>query len=104
MRHHRPRALTGCSARVATAGGPERGGGRGGGGGGGGGGPPHPRPMQLKVLYHGNCFDGCASAALFTARFFGEREGTRLSEVVAYRPLHHQQGDPFPQPTPSTAT
>lgn len=51
--------------------------------------------MQLKVLYHGNCFDGCASAALF-GRFFVEREGTRL-EAVRFVPLHHQQGDPFPR-------
>jgi hypothetical protein len=51
--------------------------------------------MQLELLYHGNCFDGCASAALFS-RFFREREGTRLS-AVSYRPLHHQQGDPFPK-------
>ncbi len=50
--------------------------------------------MRLKVLYHGNCFDGCASAALF-GRFFVEREGTRL-EAVRFVPLHHQQGDPFP--------
>jgi hypothetical protein len=51
--------------------------------------------MQLELLYHGNCFDGCASAALF-ARFFREREGTRLS-AISVRPLHHQQGDPFPK-------
>lgn len=51
--------------------------------------------MQLKVLYHGNCFDGCASAALF-GRFFVEREGARL-DAVRFVPLHHQQGDPFPK-------
>jgi hypothetical protein len=51
--------------------------------------------MQLKVLYHGNCFDGCASAALF-GRFFVEREGTRLA-AVSFLPLQHQQGDPFPK-------
>jgi hypothetical protein len=51
--------------------------------------------MRLKVLYHGNCFDGCASAALF-ARFFVEREGGRL-DAVAFAPLHHGQGDPFPK-------
>jgi hypothetical protein len=51
--------------------------------------------MQLKVLYHGNCFDGCASAALF-ARFFIEREGARV-DAVRYAPLQHQQGDPFPK-------
>lgn len=50
--------------------------------------------MQLKILYHGNCFDGCASAALF-ARFFVEREGSRL-HAVSFAPLHHQQGDAFP--------
>jgi hypothetical protein len=50
--------------------------------------------MQLKLLYHGNCFDGCASAALFS-RFLAEREGARLSGV-RYHPLQHQQGDPFP--------
>jgi hypothetical protein len=50
--------------------------------------------MQLKVLYHGNCFDGCASAALFT-RFLVEREGARIASV-RYEPLQHQQGDPFP--------
>ncbi len=51
--------------------------------------------MRLKVLYHGNCFDGCASAAVFT-RFFVEREGGRL-ESIAYAPLHHQPGDAFPK-------
>jgi hypothetical protein len=50
--------------------------------------------MRLKVLYHGNCFDGCASAALF-GRFFVEREGARL-DTVSFVPVHHQQGDPFP--------
>lgn len=50
--------------------------------------------MQLQVLYHGNCFDGCASAALFT-RFFVEREGARLG-AVSFVPLQHRQGDPFP--------
>jgi len=50
--------------------------------------------MQLEILYHGNCFDGAASAAIFS-RFFVEREGARL-EAVRYTPLHHKQGDPFP--------
>ncbi len=51
--------------------------------------------MQLEILYHGNCFDGCASAALLS-RFFVEREGARL-DAVRHVPLHHQQGDPFPK-------
>ncbi len=50
--------------------------------------------MQLKVLYHGNCFDGCASAAVFS-RFFVEREGGHLG-AVSFVPLHHGPGDPFP--------
>jgi hypothetical protein len=50
--------------------------------------------MQLTVLYHGNCFDGCASAALL-GRFLAEREGARLSGI-RHRPMAHGQGDPFP--------
>jgi hypothetical protein len=50
--------------------------------------------MHLTILYHGNCFDGCASAALL-GRFVAEREGARLDGVV-HRPMAHRQGDPFP--------
>ncbi len=50
--------------------------------------------MDLTILYHGNCFDGCASAAFF-GRFMAEHEGPRLGGVV-HRPMAHQQGDPFP--------
>jgi hypothetical protein len=50
--------------------------------------------MPLHVLYHGNCFDGCASAALF-GRFAREHLGL-AGEAIRYRPLQHQQGDPFP--------
>jgi hypothetical protein len=50
--------------------------------------------MPLQVLYHGNCFDGCASAALF-GRYAHERLGF-AAEDIRYRPLQHQQGDPFP--------
>ncbi|HVO19988.1 MAG TPA: DHH family phosphoesterase [Anaeromyxobacter sp.] len=50
--------------------------------------------MPLHVLYHGNCFDGCASAALFV-RFARERLGPGLDPVRTV-PLQHQQGDPFP--------
>jgi len=49
--------------------------------------------MDLEVQYHGNCFDGCASAALLS-RFLREREGGRLSGV-RYVPLAHGQGNPF---------
>src|SRR5512140_3066305 len=50
--------------------------------------------MPLHVLYHGNCFDGCASAALF-GRFAREQLG-QPADQIRYRPLQHQQGDPFP--------
>lgn len=50
--------------------------------------------MRLKILYHGNCFDGCASAAIFS-RFYAERQGQRLTGVT-FQPLQHQPGDPFP--------
>jgi hypothetical protein len=50
--------------------------------------------MELKVLYHGNCFDGCASAAIFS-RFLAAREGGRLTGT-RFAPVQHQQGDPFP--------
>jgi hypothetical protein len=49
--------------------------------------------MQLKVLYHGNCFDGAASAALFS-RFFEARKGGPVT--TSFVPLQHQQGNPFP--------
>jgi hypothetical protein len=51
--------------------------------------------LHLKVLYHGNCFDGCVSAAVFS-RFFAEREGKKLGRT-SYLGLQHRQGDPFPQ-------
>jgi hypothetical protein len=49
--------------------------------------------MKLRVLYHGNCFDGSASAGLF-ARFF--REHLSPGEAhVSYTPMQHQ-GDAQP--------
>jgi hypothetical protein len=50
--------------------------------------------MRLRILYHGNCFDGCSSAAVF-GRFFAEREGARLA-ATAHLPVQHGRGDPFP--------
>ena len=50
--------------------------------------------MRLRILHHANCFDGCASAALF-GRFFEERApGERLE--IDYFPVQHHRGDPFP--------
>jgi hypothetical protein len=45
--------------------------------------------MNVVVGYHGHCFDGMASAALFT-RFIREREGADVA--VTYRGLDHQPG------------
>ncbi len=48
--------------------------------------------MRLKVCFHDNCFDGCASAAVFS-RFYLERVDPRAE--LAYQGLAHQAGDPF---------
>jgi hypothetical protein len=51
--------------------------------------------MRLEVLYHGNCFDGCASAALLS-RFLRERHGEAgRSATVRFVPLAHGPGSPF---------
>ena len=48
--------------------------------------------MKLRLLYHGHCFDGVASAAVFT-RFYR----TRINEGadVHYTPLLHRPGSLF---------
>jgi hypothetical protein len=48
--------------------------------------------VKLQVLYHGNCFDGVISAAIF-ARFFVE--GIDRAAEVVFRGMVHGQGDPF---------
>jgi hypothetical protein len=48
--------------------------------------------MRLRLLYHGHCFDGVASAAVFT-RFYLARAGAETS--VAYAPLLHTAGSLF---------
>ncbi len=58
--------------------------------------PPDRRiraPMQLEVLYHGNCFDGCASAAL-VSRFLRARDAGRIAGV-RFVPLSHGPGSSF---------
>jgi hypothetical protein len=49
--------------------------------------------VKLKVLYHDNCFDGAASAAVF-ARFYVE--AVDPTAEVAYLGVQHKTGDPFP--------
>ena len=49
----------------------------------------------MRVLYHGNCFDGCSSAAIF-ARFYREKIA-REPVSVLFRPLEHKgEAHPFP--------
>ncbi|MES1205151.1 MAG: hypothetical protein ABUS79_04365 [Pseudomonadota bacterium] len=51
--------------------------------------------MRLRVLYHGNCFDGCSSAAIFS-RFYREKVAREDVEVL-FRPLEHKgDAQPFP--------
>src|SRR5215468_696261 len=49
--------------------------------------------MKLKILFHDNCFDGAASAALF-ARFFRERQDPSVE--IGYLGVQHRPGDAFP--------
>jgi hypothetical protein len=48
--------------------------------------------MKLRLLYHGHCFDGVASAATFT-RFYKER--IRPEAEVSYTGLLHRPGNLF---------
>jgi hypothetical protein len=48
--------------------------------------------MKLRLLYHGHCFDGVASAATFT-RFYKERINTEAE--VHYTGLLHRPGNLF---------
>lgn len=48
--------------------------------------------MRLRLLYHGHCFDGVASAATFT-RFYKER--IHPEAEVQYRGLLHRPGNLF---------
>jgi hypothetical protein len=48
--------------------------------------------MRLRLLYHGQCFDGVASAAVFT-RFYRAHENA--DAVIVYAPLLHTPGSLF---------
>jgi len=50
--------------------------------------------MKLRVLYHGHCFDGVASAATFT-RFYQER--VNGAAEIGYTGLLHRPGNLFDQ-------
>lgn len=48
--------------------------------------------MKLRILYHGNCFDGAASAAIFT-KFYLDKISSRAE--IAYTPTMHRAGNAF---------
>lgn len=48
--------------------------------------------MKLRILYHGNCFDGVSSAAIFT-KFY--RAKMHPDAEVAYTPTMHRAGNAF---------
>jgi hypothetical protein len=48
--------------------------------------------MKLRILYHGNCFDGVSSAAIFT-KFYKAK--MHPDAQVAYTPTMHRAGNAF---------
>jgi len=48
--------------------------------------------MKLRILYHGNCFDGVSSAAIFT-KFY--RAKINSDAEIAYMPTMHRAGNAF---------
>jgi len=48
--------------------------------------------MKLRILYHGNCFDGVSSAAIFT-KFYKAR--IHSDADVVYTPTMHRAGNAF---------
>lgn len=48
--------------------------------------------MNLRILYHGNCFDGAASAAVFT-KFY--RSKIHPDAVFTYAPVAHRANNAF---------
>jgi len=48
--------------------------------------------MKLRILYHGNCFDGVSSAAIFT-KFYQTK--IDQSADVSYTPTMHRAGNAF---------
>jgi hypothetical protein len=48
--------------------------------------------MKLRILYHGNCFDGVSSAAIFT-KFY--RAKVDADAAIGYTPTMHRAGNAF---------
>src|SRR5882724_5386112 len=54
--------------------------------------PSENRSMKLRILYHGNCFDGVSSAAVFT-KFY--RAKVNADADIHYTPTMHRAGNAF---------
>lgn len=52
--------------------------------------------MRLRLCFHDNCFDGAASAALFTCFY---RQRVDPDAEIVYRGMAHKTGDVFPPGT-----
>lgn len=48
--------------------------------------------MKLRILYHGNCFDGVSSAAIFT-KFYKAKIDS--DAAISYTPVMHRAGNAF---------
>ena len=48
--------------------------------------------MKLRILYHGNCFDGVSSAAIFS-KFYKTKINPQVE--IAYTPTMHRAGNAF---------
>lgn len=48
--------------------------------------------MKLRILYHGNCFDGVSSAAIFSKFYLSK---INASAEIAYTPTMHRAGNAF---------
>lgn len=48
--------------------------------------------MKLRILYHGNCFDGVSSAAIFS-KFY--RDKIDQKATISYTPTMHRAGNAF---------
>lgn len=48
--------------------------------------------MKLRILYHGNCFDGVSSAAIFSKFYQAKID---KSATIAYTPTMHRAGNAF---------
>src|SRR5690606_13844832 len=48
--------------------------------------------MRLRILYHGNCFDGVSSAAIFSKFYLSKIDA---NAEISYTPTMHRAGNAF---------